>query len=84
MTKDEQIARGQRARLLLEDALLVEILDGLESTYIEAWERSAETETAYREKLWGLHKLTKELRVQLNIIAQGAKVAQAQLEKLKK
>jgi hypothetical protein len=84
MTKEETIQRGQRARLLLEDTLLIEILDGLEKTYIEAWEKSAETETAYREKLWGLHKLTKELRVQLNIIAQGSKITQAQLDKLKK
>ena len=84
MTKEEQIARGKRAQLLLEDTLLTEILDGLEKTYIEAWEKSAETESAYREKLWGLHKLTKELRVQLNILAQGSKIAQAQLDKLKK
>lgn len=84
MSREEQIQRGNRARLLLEDSLLAEILDGLEKTYIEAWEKSAETESAYREKLWGLHKLTKELRVQLNIIAQGSKIAQAQLDRLKK
>ena len=83
MTKDEQIQRGQRARLLLEDPLMTEVLDGMEKSYIEAWEKSSETDTAFREKMWALHKLTKELRVQLNVIAQGGKIAAAQLDRLK-
>ena len=65
MTKEESIQRGQRARLLLEDTLLTEIFDSLEKNYLDAWEKSAETETVFREKMWGLVKLTKELRIQL-------------------
>ena len=83
MTKDEAIKRSNHAQNLLQDPLLNEVLDRMEHSFIEEWAKSAETDTAYREKLWGLHKLVKELRVQLNIVMQSGKVEKAQLEKLK-
>jgi hypothetical protein len=62
MTNDEAIRRGERAKQLLQDPLLVEALDLIEKEIISQWEACPVRDSEGREFLWQYYKTAKKFR----------------------
>jgi len=84
VTNEEQIERSQRAQELLEDPLIKESFESLESTYLEAWRQSRPGEELDREVLWQAWFALDAVRQHLNQIMQNGKIARDALDKLKR
>ena len=72
--------RGHQAQLLLENALLKEILSGLDAEYHAAW-RKATTVDA-REDLHRYVKVLERISSDLQIIAQTGQLERARIKEL--
>ena len=80
MSIEEEINRGQRARLLLEDELVAEAFDTLEATYTEAWKDSLDGEGDKRDRLWLMLKLMGRIKGHLLEVMESGKLAQHHLD----
>jgi hypothetical protein len=80
----EAITNGERARALLEDAVLWDAFDTLKNKYTDAWRTSAPEQSADRERVYyalqGLEMVKRALRV----ILDNGKVAATILERREK
>lgn len=81
--KNQQV-RGQRARELLNDELLVESFDILRSNLHKKFEQSKSDESTEREKIWQMLHLVNEVERHLKNIVSTGKVAEAELSRLQK
>ena len=59
---DGEIARGQRARALLDDPLVVAALAAIERDCVEEWRRTPARDIEARERLWLMLKLAERFR----------------------
>lgn len=71
----EEQTRGHRAMLLLEDDVLNEALDAIESEVVAQWENCPARDTEAKEALWQLFKTSKKLRNILFGYVQTGKLA---------
>ena len=74
--------RGQRAKRLLEDELLIEAFSGLEAAYIQAWKDTHAGNTEGREKLYLAIKVLPAVRANLDSIASSGYLAEHELTML--
>lgn len=51
---EDAIRRGERARAILEDALVIEAFDGIEANLLAAWRASPQRDAEGRERLWAM------------------------------
>jgi hypothetical protein len=77
------IARGARAKALLESEVLKEVFAQIEADYIEGWRRTSARDTDARERLWLAVQILGVVKDHLVIIANDGKLAQAELDKLR-
>ena len=78
MTDD--IARGDRARELLAEPLLIEAFELLESEYTDAWKESPAADSAARDRLWLMLKLLHRVRGHLEIAVTDGKLKRRHLD----
>lgn len=55
MSPQDEIIRGERARQILEDPLVVEALSGIKSQLLEQWRLSPVKDTELRERIWAIY-----------------------------
>lgn len=79
-TAEEQ-HRGQRAQMLLQDELLAEALDAIESEVIAQWEQCPARDAEGKEALWQLYKTAKKFRHILAGYVETGKLATEQLKR---
>jgi hypothetical protein len=75
-------AKAVRAQALLDDELLSEAFDGLETNYIAAWRGTVIDDVAGREKLFLAINIVGKLRDHLASVVANGKLAQAELKEL--
>lgn len=68
--------RGQRARVILEDPLVIEALALMESKVLEAWKDSPASDTAARERLYHYQRSVQEFRRFFTIAVTNGKFAE--------
>lgn len=68
-------ARAEHAKRLLEDPLLVEALDQIEKTAIEAWKATAIAQTEDRERVWHSLKAAERIRAYLQSVVDTGQLA---------
>lgn len=68
-------ARAEHAKRLLEDQLLVEALDQIEKTAIEAWKATSIAQTDDRERVWHSLKAAERIRSYLQGIVDNGQLA---------
>ena len=86
MTDDKleaAIARGARAKALMESELLKEVFAQIESDYIAGWRHTSARDTDARERLWLAVQVLGLVKDHLVIVANDGKLAQAELDKLR-
>ena len=79
MNREEEIARGKAAELLLRNELLAEAFETLETTYTAAWKATAPGQTDERERLFALTTALHEVRGHIEQIATTGELARRQL-----
>ena len=79
MTREEEVARGKAAELLLRNELLADAFDNLESTYTAAWKATAPGRTDERERLFALTTALRDVRGHIEQIAVTGELARRQL-----
>lgn len=82
MTLDEQRDRGQRAQRLLDDDLLREALDAIESEVVRQWENCPARDSEGKEALWQLMKTSKKFRGLLNGYVQTGRLAAENIKRM--
>jgi hypothetical protein len=76
------IARGARAKELLESDLMKDIFTRLEADYIAGWRNTCARDTDVRERLWLAVQVIGLVKDHLIIVANNGKLAQAELDRL--
>ncbi|HYZ44677.1 MAG TPA: hypothetical protein VE667_07450 [Xanthobacteraceae bacterium] len=85
MTDDKletAIARGARAKELIDSEVLKDIFGRIEADYIAGWRATSARDTDARERLWLAVQVIGLVKDHLVIIANDGKLAQAELDRL--
>ena len=61
MTREEEVARGKAAEVLLRNELLIDAFEKLDLTYTAAWKATAADQTPARERLFALTPALQEV-----------------------
>lgn len=81
MTPEQQIARAEEAKRLLESELFQEAFETLEQEWTEKWMNSQANDEAGREKCWLAIKMLHKLRGDLKSVMEASKLARAELNR---
>src|SRR5690349_11359930 len=84
MHRDPEIARGERARTILEDPLVGEAFGALERACIDEWRRAPARDVEGRERLWLMLKLCERLREHFVSLVENGKLAADRLAQVEK
>lgn len=79
MELEQERIRGERARQLIEDPMIVEALDMIERETIAKWEQTPARDTEGRERLWMFYVVAKKFRNTLQETMDTGKMAAIQL-----
>lgn len=79
MTKDEEIRRAERAKLIIEDPLVVEAFSAIEQTIIGSWTELAIENKAQAEELKRLMWAAKQFKSIFEVTIAGGTVAKNEL-----
>jgi len=79
MTKEQRLARGRKAALLLEDELVQEILAELEDAYVKTWRSTALKDTETRESMYLAIQVVGQFREHLKVICDNGKFEEAHI-----
>lgn len=71
----DEVARAERAKQLIEDPLLVEVLDGIENAAIQAWASTAMGDSENREMAYHALKASRRVRETLKGVIDNGLVA---------
>lgn len=82
MELEEEVRRGQRAEILLEDPILLDAFAEVEKTYHREWENAPARDTEGRERLWLMLRLLKLVRGHLEETAKTGQLAGKQINQL--
>lgn len=74
--------KGSEARDLLENPILVEAFDVLESEYLKAWRQSKPAEQDERERLWLAVAILEEIKRHLRVVVENGVMAKRDIDKL--
>lgn len=83
MTKEQLLARGRKAALLLEDELVQEILAEIEDAYVQNWRSTAAKDTETREKMYFAVQVVAQFREHLKVVCDNGKFEEANLRRSK-
>lgn len=82
MDESTEISRGKGAVRLMENTLLVEAFEAIESKYLKIWLDSRPTETTLREHAYLMLNSSKEFKMYLtNLINTGKMAATTQAQR---
>jgi hypothetical protein len=81
MTKEELLARGRKAAMLLEDELVQGILAEIEQTYVKAWASTAINDTETREKMYFGFRVVGQFREALKVVCDNGKFEEANIKR---
>ena len=81
MTPIDEQTRGQAAQMLLDNEILRQALDAIESEVVDQWEKCPARDAEGKEALWQLFKTSKKFRAVLFGYVQTGKLASENLKR---
>jgi len=81
MNPEQQIARAEEAKRLLESELFQEAFETLEQEWTAKWMNSQANDEAGREKCWLAIKMLHKLKGDLRAVMETSKIARAELNR---
>lgn len=83
MSDSEILRKGEQAKRLINDPLLIEIFGTLEDRYLEAWgDSSLDAPSDLRERMFLMVKALRAVRRHLDILAEDGDIKRKELEQL--
>lgn len=79
MKIDIDLARGARAKEILENELYIEAFQTIKDEVLEAWQQSPSRDLEGREKLYLMLGMLNKVQSTLQTVMETGKIAQAQL-----
>jgi hypothetical protein len=79
-TLEQRLARGDRAREVLENEEFNLAFEAIQQEIIEQWKSAPARDADGREKLWTMLKLSDKLKAALTSTLETGKLAQAELQ----
>jgi hypothetical protein len=74
--------KGQDAKDLLENPILVEAFDALEREYLKAWRQSKPADDEERERLWLAVGILDEIKRHLRVVVENGMMAKRDIDKI--
>ena len=74
--KEERISKGNSAKRLIEDPILQEVFEKLETSYNNAWISSGLDDVQKRETLYLSIRALSQFKLELESMIMGGKIAQ--------
>jgi hypothetical protein len=74
--KEERISKGVSAKTLIEDPILQEVFEKLETSYNNAWISSGLDDVQKRETLYLSIRALSQFKLELESMIMGGKIAQ--------
>lgn len=74
--KEERINKGNSAKVLIEDPILQEVFEKLETSYNNAWISSGLDDVQKRETLYLSIRALSQFKLELESMIMGGKIAQ--------
>lgn len=84
MDQEQERIRGEKARQILNDELVVEAFSLIEKQIIEQWEQAPARDKEGKEHLWIYYKVLKKFKAHLEDVLNTGKMAAIQLQEKKK
>lgn len=78
---EDEVGRGERARLLLTDPLLAEAFDKLDTEFQNAWRDSPARDVEGRETLWLTLRLLSQVKAHLSSVVETGQLAAIDLSR---
>jgi hypothetical protein len=80
MTPEEELARANRARDVLENEAVIAAFEALEQDLLDKWKSSPARDAVGRESLWNYLQMAYKLREQLTKTMEAGKLAQVNIQ----
>lgn len=80
MNNEEILIKAQRAKMLIEDPLIAEAFQTLETEILRQWREAPARDAEGREKLWMMVKLCDRIKQHFESIINSGKLAGALIE----
>ena len=74
--------KGQEAKDLLENPILVEAFSVLEREYLKAWRQSKPADQEERERLWLAVGILEEIQRHLRVVVENGVMAKRDIDKI--
>jgi hypothetical protein len=84
MNSADEIRRGERARALLDDPLVVEALTALERAAVEDWRGSDARDVEARERAWLMLLLAQRFRAHFESLVESGRLASGRFAALER
>ena len=78
---EQDVQRGERARLLLSDDIIAEAFDTISKELLDAWQTSPARDVEGRETLWLSLKLLGQVKQHLISVAESGQMAAIDLSR---
>lgn len=78
-----RVAAADRARVYIDDPLLVGAFEALDARYLLAWRNSPADKPEMRERLWLYLQAISEVRAELNTALADGEMARAALDEMR-
>ena len=81
-TAREELEKGNKADILLKNQVFLEIFEGLENQFLDAWKNSSLKDAEERERIYYLYQSLKALKSGIENVSANGRMAKAQLDRL--
>ena len=78
----EDLEKGNKADILLKNAVFIEVFENLEKQFLDAWKSSPLKDSEERERIYCLYQSLQALKSGIENISANGRVAKAQLDRL--
>ena len=78
----EELEKGNKADILLKNPVFLEIFEGLENQFLDAWKNSPLKDDGERERIYYLYQSLKALKSGIENVSANGRMAKAQLDRL--
>ena len=78
----EDLEKGNKADILLKNAVFIEVFDNLEKQFLDAWKNSSLKDNEERERIYYLYQSLQALKSGIENVSANGRIAKAQLDRL--
>ena len=78
----EDLEKGNKADILLKNAVFIEVFDNLEKQFLDVWKSSPLKDNEERERIYYLYQSLQALKSAIENVSANGRIAKAQLDRL--